>query len=505
MKKPIVLIIMDGVGLTDPSSSNAVTLAKTPVLDHLFKTYPHQTLTASGLAVGLPEGQMGNSEVGHLNIGGGRIVYQSLTRIHKAIDDGEFFENPAYLKAMAHVKTHQSKLHVMGLLSDGGVHSHIDHFKALIGMAQKENVKDLYVHAFLDGRDVPPQSSLSYIETLENSMKEMGLGQIATVHGRYYAMDRDNRMERTGLSYDCITAFKGEKAESATSGIKASYAKGINDEFVVPFGILEEGIIEDNDAVIFLNFRPDRAIQLSVAITQPSKSKVLNTHPINNLAFVSTMHYSYDVLGDIAFELQSLDNMFGEVVAKAGLKQLRVAETEKYPHVTFFFDGGVDKDIEGSTRLLVNSPKVATYDLQPEMSAFEVTEKVLKALDEDVYDTVILNYANGDMVGHTGIISATVKAVETVDTCVGQIVDKVLEKAGIALVTADHGNAEKMRSEDGEPHTAHTTNLVPIIITDPTITIREGGILGDLTPTMLEYLNIQKPKEMTGQSLIKKN
>ena len=504
MKKPVVLIIMDGIGLSKESPSNAVTLAKTPVLDELFKTYPHNTLTASGLAVGLPEGQMGNSEVGHLNIGGGRIVYQSLTRIHKAIEDGEFFENPAYLKAMAHVKKEGSKLHVMGLLSDGGVHSHIDHFKALIGMAKKEGVNDLYVHAYLDGRDVPPQSSLKYIESLEATMKTLKIGQIATVHGRYYAMDRDQRSERTQLSYDLLTAFKGPHAKSATGGVKTSYEKGVTDEFVIPFGVHKDGIIEDNDAVIFLNFRPDRAIQLSVALTHPEKA-IINAKKLNHLAFVSTMHYSYDVKGDIAFDLQSLDHMFGDVVSKAGLQQLRVAETEKYPHVTFFFDGGVDKEIKGSTRIMVPSPKVPTYDLKPEMSAFEVTEKVLAALDEDTYDTVILNYANGDMVGHTGVISAAVKSVETVDTCVGQIVDKVLEKGGVAIVTADHGNAEKMRSEDGEPHTAHTTNLVPVIITDPSITIRDGGILGDLTPTMLEYLKIKKPIEMTGESLIKKN
>ncbi len=504
MKKPIVLIIMDGIGLTEPSASNAVTLAKTPVLERLMKEYPHNTLTASGLAVGLPEGQMGNSEVGHLNIGGGRIVYQSLTRIHKAIDEGEFFENPAYLKAMAHVKQAGSKLHVMGLLSDGGVHSHIDHFKALIGMAKKEGVSSLYVHAFLDGRDVPPQSGIGYLETLEVAMTELTLGKIATVHGRYYAMDRDHRYERTGLSYDLLTAFKGETFKSAVKGVEASYQKGVTDEFVVPFGIDSAGIIEDNDAVIFLNFRPDRAIQLSVALTAPEKSGVTHAKSFKNLNFVSTMHYSFDVKGEIAFELQTLDNMFGDVVAAAGLKQLRVAETEKYPHVTFFFDGGVDKEIKGSTRIMVNSPKVATYDLQPEMSAFEVTEKVLAALEEDTYDTVILNYANGDMVGHTGVISAAVKAVETVDTCVGQVVAKVLEKGGIAIVTADHGNAEKMRSEDGEPHTAHTTNLVPVIITDPSITIRDGGILGDLTPTMLDYLGVNKPKEMTGESLILK-
>lgn len=502
MKKPVVLIIMDGLGLTQPGPGNAFTLAKTPVLDELSKTYPTSTLTASGLSVGLPDGQMGNSEVGHLNIGGGRIVYQSLTRIHKSIADKDFFKNKAYIKAMNHVKKHHSKLHIMGLLSDGGVHSHIDHFKAMIEMAQKEDVNNVYVHAFLDGRDVPPQSALGYIEDLEDAMQSYQTGTLATVHGRYYAMDRDKRFERTGLSYDLLTQFKGLKAASAKAGVEASYHQGVHDEFVVPFGIDEKGIIKDHDAVIFLNFRPDRAIQLSVALTQPDKSGIAHAKPIHDLMFVSTMHYSYDVKGEIAYDLQTLDNMYGEVVSAAGLTQLRVAETEKYPHVTFFFDGGVDKDIKGSDRIMVASPKVATYDMQPEMSAFEVTDKVLEALDKDHYDTVILNYANGDMVGHTGVISATVKAVETVDTCVGKIVDKVLEKGGVALVTADHGNAEKMLADDGSPHTAHTTNLVPLIITDKTITIREGGILGDLTPTMLDYLDVKKPKEMTGESLI---
>lgn len=502
MKKPVVLIIMDGLGLTSEGPGNAFTLAKTPVLESLEKTYPHSTLTASGLAVGLPEGQMGNSEVGHLNIGGGRVVYQSLTRIHKSIKDGDFFKNPAYLKAMHHVKKNKSKLHIMGLLSDGGVHSHIDHFKAMLEMAKKEEVEEVYIHAFLDGRDVPPQSSLGYFDDLESTMQKLNTGKIATVHGRYYAMDRDKRFERTGLSYDLLTAFKGPKASSAREGVKASYEKGVHDEFVIPFGIDEKGTIDDHDAVIFLNFRPDRAIQLSVALTNREKSGITHAKKIEDLVFISTMHYSFDVLGDIAYDLQTLDNMYGEVVSKAGLTQLRVAETEKYPHVTFFFDGGVDKDIKGSDRIMVSSPKVATYDMQPEMSAFEVTDKVLEALDKEIYDTVILNYANGDMVGHTGVISATVKAVETVDTCVGKIVDKVLSQGGVCLVTADHGNAEKMLAEDGSPHTAHTTNLVPLIITDKTITIREGGILGDLTPTMLDYLNVEKPKEMTGKSLI---
>ncbi len=504
MKRPVALIIMDGMGLTGAGPGNAVTLAQKPVLDRLMREFPHNTLTASGLAVGLPEGQMGNSEVGHLNIGGGRIVYQSLTRIHQAIKDGSFYENKAYLNAMQHANTNQSKLHIMGLLSDGGVHSHIDHFKAILKLAKKENVQNVYLHTYLDGRDVPPQSSLDYFKDLEGFMAEEGIGVIATVHGRYYAMDRDKRAERTGLSYDLLTAFKGPQYASAEAGVKANYDADIHDEFVVPFGIDEKGTIDDHDAVIFMNFRPDRAIQMSVALTNPEKSIVPHAKKFNDLAFVSTMHYSYDVSGEIAFDLQTLDNMYGEVVSKAGLKQLRAAETEKYPHVTFFFDGGVDKEIKGAKRILVNSPKVATYDMQPEMSAYELTDKVLKSLDEDDLDTVILNFANPDMVGHTGDIKATVKAVETVDECTGKIVDKVLDLGGVAIVTADHGNAEKMIAETGKPHTAHTTNLVPVIITDKHVKIRDGGILGDLTPTMLDYLNVEKPREMTGSSLIQK-
>ena len=504
MKRPVALIIMDGLGLTEAGPGNAVSLAKKPVLDRLFDAYPHNTLTASGLAVGLPEGQMGNSEVGHLNIGGGRIVYQSLTRIHQAIKDQSFFQNPAYLNAVAHVKKNHSKLHIMGLLSDGGVHSHIDHFKAILTLAKKESVAPVYVHAYLDGRDVPPQSSLQYFDELEGFMETENVGKIATVHGRYYAMDRDKRAERTGKSYDLLTHFQGPTYQSATEGVKANYDAGIHDEFVVPFGIDSEGTIGPHDAVIFMNFRPDRAIQMSVALTNPEKSIIAHANPIDDLFFVSTMHYSYDVLGEIAFGLQTLDNMYGDVVAQAGLKQLRAAETEKYPHVTFFFDGGVDKEIPGAKRILVNSPKVATYDMQPEMSAYELTERVLKSLDEDDLDTVILNFANPDMVGHTGDIEATVKAVETVDECTGKIVDKVLELGGVAIVTADHGNAEKMIAETGKPHTAHTTNLVPVIITDKHVKIRDGGILGDLTPTMLDYLDVEKPKEMTGSSLIQK-
>ena len=504
MKKPVVLIIMDGLGLEKASQGNAVTLAKKPNLDRLMETYPNSTLCASGMEVGLPEGQMGNSEVGHLNIGGGRTVYQSLTRIHKAVKDGSFFENEAYLNALKHVKNNHSKLHIMGLVSDGGVHSHINHFKAILSMAKTQGIQNVYVHAYLDGRDVPPQSAAGFVQSLADYMADEGIGTIASVHGRYYAMDRDKNWQRTQVAYDILTQAKGKKADDGVTGIKASYKAGVTDEFVLPFSVNEAGVIEDHDAVIFMNFRPDRAIQLSTALTNPNASGLAEKRQINDLHFVSTMHYSELVKGSIAFDLQSLDDMFGDVISAAGLKQLRIAETEKYAHVTFFFDGGMDKEIEGSTRILVNSPKVATYDLKPEMSAYEVTDKVLEALDRDFYDTVILNYANCDMVGHTGVISAAVRAVEVVDECVGKVVDKVLEKHGVALLTADHGNAEKMIDETtGVTHTAHTNSQVPIIITDKNITLRNDGILADIVPTMLQYLKVTQPKAMTGKSLIK--
>jgi len=504
MKKPVALIIMDGLGLEMESEGNAVSLAKKPNLDRLMKEYPTSSLNASGMAVGLPEGQMGNSEVGHLNLGGGRIVYQSLTRIHKAIDDGSFFENEAYLNALSHAKENQSKLHLMGLLSDGGVHSHIDHYKAMLDFAKKEGVKDVYVHAFLDGRDVPPQSAVDYIAELEAYMTKINFGKVASVHGRYYAMDRDRNWERTQKAYDILTKAEGKKANSAAEGIKASYEDGVVDEFVLPFSVDAQGTVEDNDAIIFMNFRPDRAIQISTALTNPEASGLVSKNEFNNLHFVSTMHYSELVKGTIAFSLQELNNMYGEVVSQAGLKQLRIAETEKYAHVTFFFDGGMDKEIKGSKRVLVPSPKVATYDMKPEMSAYEVTEKVLEELENDTPDTIILNFANCDMVGHTGVISAAVKAVEVTDECVGKVVEKIESMGGVALITADHGNAEKMLDPEGGIHTAHTTSKVPIIVTDKNATLREDGILGDLAPTMLEYLEVEKPSEMTGKSLIKK-
>ncbi|MBU1019676.1 MAG: 2,3-bisphosphoglycerate-independent phosphoglycerate mutase [Firmicutes bacterium] len=503
MKKPVILIVMDGFGISDQIKGNAVYMAKKPNLDILMKEYPLNYLNASGEEVGLPEGQMGNSEVGHLNLGAGRIVYQSLTRINAAIKDGSFFENPSYLNAIDNVKKNDSKLHIFGLLSDGGVHSHIKHIKAMVDLAKKQGVTETYVHAFLDGRDVPPTSAVTYIEDLEAHMKEINYGKIASVHGRYYAMDRDKNWDRVQLAYDILVEAKGKHSNSASEGVKASYETGIEDEFVVPFNVVKEGIVEDNDSVIFANFRPDRAIEIGTAISNPTASGLDYHNGPTNVFFVSTMSYSENVKGEIAFALQTLDNMYGDVISNAGLHQLRIAETEKYAHVTFFFDGGMDKEITNSDRVLVNSPKVATYDLQPEMSAYKVTDKVLEAIAKNLYDTIILNFANCDMVGHTGVIPAAVKAVETVDECVGKVVDAILDKGGVAIITADHGNAEKMLDENGNIFTAHTVSKVPVIITKKDIEIRDNGVLADVAPTMLALLGVEQPFEMTGKSLIK--
>lgn len=504
MKKPVMLIVMDGFGLSNEETGNAVRMANTPNIDLLMKEYPTSTLSASGLSVGLPDGQMGNSEVGHLNIGAGRIVYQSLTRINKAIKEGTFFENEAYLNAIKKVNENDSKLHIFGLLSDGGVHSHIDHIKAVIKLAKEKEVKELYVHAFLDGRDVAPDSGVKYIADLEDFMAEINYGKIASVSGRYYAMDRDKNWDRIQIAYDVITQAKGAKAQSALEGVKASYKNEVYDEFVIPFNVVEEGIVEDKDSVIFMNFRPDRAIQIGTAISNPTASEVEHENGPTDVFFVSTMLYKDTVKGEIAFGLQKLDNMYGDVIANAGLNQLRIAETEKYAHVTFFFDGGIDKEIKNSDRVLVSSPKVATYDLKPEMSAYEVTDKVLEQIELNVHDTIILNFANCDMVGHTGVIPAAVKAVETVDECVGKVVDAILDKDGVVLITADHGNAEKMLDADGNSFTAHTTSLVPLIVTKKDIELREDGILADIAPTMLEFLGVEQPTEMTGKTLLKK-
>ncbi|QWB99585.1 2,3-bisphosphoglycerate-independent phosphoglycerate mutase [Mycoplasmatota bacterium] len=503
MKRPVVLVIMDGIGLANPGEGNAYSLANTPNLDKYLKTYPHTTLEASGEAVGLPKGQMGNSEVGHMNIGAGRVVYQSLTRINKSVDENKLIENKAYSGGFTHTIKNNSNLHIFGLLSDGGVHSHIDHIKAMLRTARDAGVKKTYVHAFLDGRDVGPQSAVNYIEDIEKFMNDIKYGEIATVSGRYYAMDRDKNWERTQKAYNAMTFAKGPHFESASKGVTSSYEDGVNDEFVLPFVVNEEGVIQDNDAIIFMNFRPDRAIQIATAYSNPEQAPKLNTeNGPKNICFVSTMKYADSVKGDIAYGLNDLSDMFGDYISDQGLHQLRIAETEKYAHVTFFFDGGVDKEIKNAKRVLIQSPRVPTYDLKPEMSAYEITENVLRELDSDVHDVVILNFANGDMVGHTGVIEAAVKAVEAVDECVGKVVDKVNEKNGIALLTADHGNCEKMIAEDGSVFTAHTNNLVPFIVTDQSVSLREGGALGDIAPTMLKLLNLEQPNAMTGKSII---
>ncbi|MFA7106540.1 MAG: 2,3-bisphosphoglycerate-independent phosphoglycerate mutase [Candidatus Izemoplasmatales bacterium] len=503
MKKPVVLIIMDGIGMTDSGPGNAYSLAKKPNLDNFFKTYPNTLLEASGEAVGLPEGQMGNSEVGHMNIGAGRVVYQSLTRVNKAAKERVFKTNHAYLAAFKNTMKHNSKLHLFGLLSDGGVHSHILHIKEMLKTAKDVGVETTYVHAFLDGRDVGPQSAVDYIDDLESYMKEINYGKIATVSGRYYAMDRDKNWERIQKAYDVMSFGKGDNFDSARDGVLASYQAGVNDEFVIPFLVDEKGLIKDNDSIIFMNFRPDRAIQISTAYSNPKVLTSLNTeNGPKNITFVSTMKYADSVSGEIAFELNDLTDMFGDYISEQGLHQLRIAETEKYAHVTFFFDGGVDKNILNAKRVLIPSPKVPTYDLKPEMSAYEITEAVIKELDSRVHDVVILNFANGDMVGHTGVIPAAIKAVEAVDDCVGKVVEKVLEVGGVALLTADHGNCEKMIAEDGSIFTAHTTNLVPFIVTDKNVKLRQMGTLGDIAPTMLKILDLEKPSAMTGVSII---
>lgn len=509
-KKPVMLMILDGFGIAEKSEGNAVALAKKPNFDRLVKEYPHTQLQASGMAVGLPEGQMGNSEVGHLNIGSGRIVYQELTRITKAIEDGDFFENEALMKAMKNAKENNASLHLMGLLSDGGVHSHIGHLKGLLEFAKKEGLQKVYVHAFMDGRDVPPASGKDFIVKAEEMMKEVGVGQIATVSGRYYAMDRDNRWERVQLAYNAIVLGEGEKASSAVEAIENSYHDEKTDEFVIPCVIEEDGhptaTIKNGDSVVFFNFRPDRARELTRAINDKEfagfKRETLN------LTFVTMTQYDKTLEGvNIAFKPQTLVNTLGEYVSSKGLKQLRIAETEKYAHVTFFFNGGVEKENPGEERKVIPSPKVATYDLKPEMSAYEVTDELLNRLDQDKYDMIILNFANPDMVGHTGVVKAAVKAIEAVDECLGKIVDKVLEKDGTVFITADHGNAEtEIDFSTGNPFTAHTTNPVPFVWVSNNINGRtlKSGKLADIAPTMLNVMNLEVPKEMTGECLITK-
>ncbi len=506
--RPVCLVIMDGYGLASASQTNAVSLAKKPNLDRIFKEYNAKTLNASGEAVGLPEGQMGNSEVGHMNIGAGRIVWQSLSRINNAIKTGEFNENKAILDAIDNALKNNKKFHIFGLASDGGVHSHTSHIIAISKLAHMKGVKDVYYHAFLDGRDVAPKSAKIYLEKIINE----GDVKVATVGGRYYAMDRDKNYDRIQKAYDAMTIAKGEYYANPLDGIDASYQKDVFDEFVVPFVCDKNGMVESGDSVVFANFRPDRAIQISTAISNPEgiiynpeKNYRLDySKGPKDVKFVCMMKYADSVKGELAFGLQKLDNLFGDVVSKAGLKQLRIAETEKYAHVTFFFDGGSDREIPGADRILVNSPKVATYDLQPQMSAFEVCDKVCEAIKSEKYDVIILNFANCDMVGHTGVIPACVQAVEVVDTCVGRVVEALDGVGGIALITADHGNAEKLQDEEGKPYTAHTTNLVPVVLTSHDYTLRDGGILADIAPTLLELLDVEIPAEMTAKSLLVK-
>lgn len=505
--RPVMLIIMDGYGIAPASDTNAISLAKKPNLDRIFSEFDTKTLNASGDAVGLPEGQMGNSEVGHMNIGAGRIVRQSLSRINYSIKTGEFNSNPVVLAAIENAKKNGKKFHIFGLCSNGGIHSHVDHICAISKLAQANGIENVYYHAFLDGRDTAPTSGKGFLEYVINN----GNVKVATVGGRYYGMDRDKNYDRIQVAYDAMTVAKGEFFADPLVGIQTSYDNGKTDEFVVPFVSDKNGMVEDGDSVVFANFRPDRAIQIATSVSNP-EGIVYNpekpyrldfTKGPKNVHFVSMMKYADSVKGDLAFGLQSFDNLFGDVIAQNGLKQLRIAETEKYAHVTFFFDGGADREIEGADRILVNSPKVATYDLKPEMSAYEVCDKVVEAIEAEKYDTIILNFANCDMVGHTGIIPAAVKAVEAVDTCVGKVVAALDKVGGVALITADHGNAEKMADENGNVYTAHTTNLVPVVVTDKNVKIRDG-ILSDIAPTLLELLGVEIPADMTSKSLIVK-
>lgn len=508
-KKPTVLMILDGWGLREDVEDNSIKLAKTPNMDHLSKEYPYTTLDAHGLSVGLPEGQMGNSEVGHLNIGAGRIVYQDLTKITKAIEDASFFENQTLILAMNKAKKESSALHLMGLVSDGGVHSHIDHLFALLQMAKDFNLTKVYVHAFLDGRDVLPQSGLKYIKQLEDKMADIGIGEIATVMGRYYAMDRDNRWDRVQKAYNAIVLSKSPCEKNAVDGIQKSYDEGITDEFVKPFCLKKKELVSmhENDSVIFFNFRSDRARQLVKAIALDEFAGFERIGKVPK-TFVCMTEYDETFDLPIAFVSGKIQETLGEVVSKNGLKQLRIAETEKYAHVTFFFNGGEETSYASEDRVLVPSPKVATYDLQPEMSAVPVTEKLLELFEQDEYNFIVINYANTDMVGHTGDISAAIKAVETVDNCLGKVVDMVLAKSGTVCITADHGNAEQMRDfVTNEAFTAHTTNKVPFILVNDVLKdreLRKDGILADIAPTILDIMDMQKPKEMTGNSLVLK-
>ena len=510
-KRPTVLMILDGYGLIDKTEGNAIAEAKTPVMDALKKDYPFVKGNASGMAVGLPEGQMGNSEVGHLNMGAGRIGYQELTRITKEIQDGEFFENRELLAAVKNCKEKDSALHLYGLLSDGGVHSHNTHLYALLKLAKDHGLKKVYIHCFLDGRDTPPASGKGYVEELLAKMEEIGVGEVATVMGRYYAMDRDNRWDRVEKAYNAMTKGEGLTAACPVCAVSQSYENETYDEFVVPTVVVKDGqpvaTVQDGDSIIFYNFRPDRAREITSAFCADS----FDGFPREKRLDVKYVCFSeYDVTipnKSVAFEKISITNTFGEFLAAHHMTQARIAETEKYAHVTFFFNGGVEEPNEGEDRILVKSPKVATYDLKPEMSAYEVCDKLVDAIKGGKYDVIIINFANPDMVGHTGIEAAAIKAIEAVDECVGRAVDAIREVNGQMFICADHGNAEQLIDEEtGAPFTAHTTNPVPFLLInyDPAYTLREGGCLADIIPTMIEMMGMEQPKEMTGTSLLKK-
>lgn len=503
--KPLVLIILDGFGHSESHEYNAIYSATTPVYDRLRATQPHGLISGSGMDVGLPDGQMGNSEVGHMNLGAGRVVYQDFTRVTKAIKDGEFFENPVLCGAVDKAVGAGKAVHILGLLSDGGVHSHQDHLVAMAELAAQRGAEKIYLHAFLDGRDTPPKSAQSSIELLDATFARLGKGRIASLIGRYFAMDRDNRWDRVSTAYNLIVDSTAEfTADSATAGLEAAYARGESDEFVKATRIGEAVTVEDGDAVIFMNFRADRARELSRVFVEPDFNEFPRARLPRLAAYIGLTQYSAKIAAQAAFAPGSLNNVLGEYLAKQGKTQLRIAETEKYAHVTFFFSGGREEPFEGEERILIPSPKVATYDLQPEMSAPEVTDRIVEAIEQQRYDVIVVNYANGDMVGHSGVFDAAVKAVEALDLCVGRIVEALDKVGGEALITADHGNVEQMEDEcTGQAHTAHTTEPVPFIyVGKRALKVREGGVLADVAPTMLTLLGLEIPTEMTGTSIL---